>query len=128
MLVMSHQVSSATGVSVQTMQEIVKRIPMLADWDSIKVNGDQEVSNSVVLWYKTSPQGLSKVETDTKYIASYIIKALIALGHDPKTDWNGIRVNAMQGGFTTVTGRPAVKWFGGTDYEYSDDALVWSPR
>jgi hypothetical protein len=51
----------------------------------------------------------------------------VASGHDPQKEGNGVHVFAQQGGFTTVTGKLGVKWFGTAYYNYNDDTLVWSP-
>jgi hypothetical protein len=128
--VMFCPLARADGVSLPAMQQIVDHIPLKARWQSIKVVEGTRASNSVVLWYKETPSSPSQVEVeaDMEDIASQIVKALAASGHDPQKEWNGVHVHAQQGGFTTVTGKPGVKWFGTTYYDYNKDTLVWSPH
>jgi len=123
-LLVVSRASAAEKVSREQIERIISGIEMKPKWREISIS--EKDPRSLTLHFKERPT-LSEARYDAEDIATKVMRALVAEGHDPKKDWTRVYVHAEEDGLTTITGRPGVRPFGTAYYNHARDQIEWDP-
>lgn len=104
-------------------ERTIDNVPMRPDWKGIRIDKATAHHFAFVLVYNREPAGYAQVELDTKTIARAMLRALVDSGRHPSDEGITVFVWAQQEGLRGETGKPLVRVFGDTSYDYNTDQL-----
>jgi hypothetical protein len=102
-------------------------VPTKPAWLPVRVKTVDARNYDFALDYKSIPANIETVEGDSKIIVRAMLKTLTAAGHNPADEWINIHVWAEMPGGTGETGKPLIRVFGMSSYNYNTDRIDFDP-
>jgi hypothetical protein len=123
----SSQSYSATGAaspSVRLAERAIAGVRKKQDWEDVAVDDDltNDRHYAVILNYKTRPEDIGQVESDTKTIAHAVLDGLMRSGQDPFGEKIDVAVWARRP-IDGDSDRQLFEVYGVTNYDIATDQL-----